>query len=399
VLTVSSLAVAAPLTSNSKTMPMSHSTGAFGTNVAQSGKSPTTGLPWEGEYRPVFVQISNDPNARPHWNMSEADIVYEAIYWGPTYTRYSAVYSDNHPDYVGSVRSARTFHLALRQEWDCPIFFWGGQGWDSGSNVPGPVNIRTFFKDNNVSSDFIFSGTDLDTKAVPVSAVAGRDPGAGRDTLHAAIVNVQYLVENKWPKNTDGTSYAPSSHTFNFSNSPSRGQDSAIAVYIPYDTSDHFPHYTFNASTRQYERWYNGKEQFDGRAKLADGSNKRIVASNVIVQFCKLEYMNRNAQMPIVYTTGSGVMDAFIDGRHIRGKWVRNALADRTVFLDASGSEITLLPGKTFIQIVPESQSYYYTSADNAKIDINMGSDVQPDAEAFDDAGDLSEMEKMDMSK
>ena len=366
-------------------MPASYSTGAQGANVAPAGKSPTTGLNWSGEYRPVFVQISNDGNARPHWNMSEADVVYEAIYWGPTYTRYSAVYNDNHPDYVGSIRSARVFHCQIREEWDCPMVFWGGQGW--GDNAPEPVNIKVFFKTRNVPAEFLFSGTELDTQQIPINALMGRDPTAGRDLLHAAIANIQYLVENKWPTNADGTPYEPKNHAFSFSNTPSRGQDSAQAVYIPYDTNDHFPHYTFNTTSREYERWYNGEEQFDGK------SGKRIVASNVIVQFCKLEYFGGSAQRPVVTTTGTGVMDAFIDGQHIRGSWSRNALPDRTIFLDMNGNEITFLPGKTFIQIVPESFGYTYVSNDGQERKISMGTDVQP--EAFEDAGDLSEMENM----
>ncbi|MCL1964661.1 MAG: DUF3048 domain-containing protein [Firmicutes bacterium] len=386
VLCASCTALAAPLTSNTATMPMSYSTGAHGANATPAGKSPTTGLDWSGAYRPVFVQISNDPNARPHWNMSEADIVYEAIYWGPTYTRYSAVYSDNHPDYVGSIRSARVFHCQLREEWDCPMVFWGGQGWND--KPPDVVNIKTFFKTQNVPKEFQFSGTDADSGKVPVNDVFGRDRSANRDILHAAIANLQYLAESKWPANSDGSPYVPKSHAFSFSNTPTRGQDTAIEVRIPYDTKDHFPSYTFNAASRQYERWYNGQEQYDGK------SGKRIVASNVIVQYCKLEFFGNNASRPIVLTTNGGIMDAFIDGQHIRGSWVRNTLADRTIFLDVNGNELTFLPGKTFIQIVPEYQKgMAYVSADGAVHDFNMGTDIQ--APQLDELGDLSDMEKM----
>jgi len=393
-LLISSAAFAAPMTSNSTTMPMSYSTGAHGANVTPAGKSPTTGLDWSGAYRPVFVQISNDPGARPHWNMSEADIVYEAIYWGPTYTRYSAVYSDNHPDYVGSIRSARVFHLQMREEWDCPMVFWGGQGWDSKDNAPEVINIRTFFKTQNVPKEFQFSGAGggigVDTGHVPVNDIFGRDPTAKRDLLHAAIVNLQYLVENHWPQNSDGTPYAPKSHAFSFSSTPTRGQDTAVKVDIPYDgqTNHYHPSYTFNAATRQYERWYNGEEQYDGK------SGKRIVASNVIVQYCKLEFYSNSAQRPIMLMTNGGIMDAFIDGQHIRGSWVRNTLADRTVFLDMNGNELTFLPGKTFVQIVPEYQKgMTYVSADGAAHDFDMGTDIQ--APLLDDPGDVSEMEKM----
>ncbi|HIT69578.1 MAG TPA: DUF3048 domain-containing protein, partial [Candidatus Aphodomonas merdavium] len=111
-------AVAAPMTNNKLTMPSAYTTGAYGVNEVPEGKSPTTGLDWEGEYRPVVVQISNSAEARPHWNMSAADIVYESLLWGPGHTRYTLVFNDNHPDYVGAVRSARINHCQIRQEWD-----------------------------------------------------------------------------------------------------------------------------------------------------------------------------------------------------------------------------------------------------------------------------------------
>ena len=98
------------MTYNQLTVPAAYTTGAYGVNEVPEGKSPTTGLDWEGEYRPVLVQISNSDGARPHWNMSEADIVYESLLWGPGHTRYSCLFNDNHPEFVGAVRSARLHH-------------------------------------------------------------------------------------------------------------------------------------------------------------------------------------------------------------------------------------------------------------------------------------------------
>ena len=114
--------------------------------IAQ-GISPTTGrqldsIPYvDGfagtayklEYQPIMVQISNaggginiDSKGRPATapvNLHYADVVYEACQAnsanGGSLTRFSAVFSDTVPDYVGFVRSTRATHPRLRQEWDC----------------------------------------------------------------------------------------------------------------------------------------------------------------------------------------------------------------------------------------------------------------------------------------
>jgi len=326
---------------------MARYTGAYSVNVTPAGKSPTTGLDFAGEYRPILVQISNAREARPHGNLSEADIVYESIY-AFNYTRYTAVFSDNHPSLVGSVHSARLHHCELREEWDCPMVFWGGQ------ETPG-VNVYEFFRANGVAGSFCVDGTRNPDK-IPYDALFARD--TARVSPHNVTVNLRKLAENVWPAKPDGASYAPKSHAFRFSDTPTRGQDTAQAIYIPYDAGDYFPSYTFNPATRQYERWYNGEEQYDGI------TGKRIEASNVIVQVCRLERFPDPPECLAIATTKGGMMDAFIDGQRIRGAWVRDNLSDRTIFLDGKGNELTLLPGKTFIQIVPEGFGYTYMSAE-----------------------------------
>lgn len=352
----SQVSMAAPMTTNTVSMPKAYSTGAHGSNPILDGISPTTGLPSAGEYRPVVVQISNTDGARPHLNMSEADIVYEAIYWGPAHTRYTAIYNDNHPEQVGSIRSARWHHLELRQEWDAPFVFWGGQ------REPG-TNIDDFIKDNNVPKNYLFDGTG----SPPAGTLSRINT---RVSPHNAVANLAEVV-NHWPTNESGEAAKPRNHAFKFSETPSRGSDTAVEINIKYDEGGKYnPSYTYNAQTRQYERWYNGEEQIDG------ASEKRLTASNVIVQYAPLSFYNSIAARPMLQTTGGGTIDAFIDGQHIRGTWDRKGLNDRTVFMDLGGNELTLLPGKTYIQIVPLSQSFTYTKADGEVVTADIGMSV-----------------------
>lgn len=373
-LVSSSVAVAAPMTSNSTTMPRSYQTGVASVIEVVEGISPITGLEFHGEYRPMVVQISNSAEARPHWNFSEADIVYESIYWGPGHTRYTAIYHDNHPDYVGSIRSARINHCEIRQEWDAPFVFFGGQ------DASG-TSIYDYFKQQGVDAKFRIDGT---------RGGKGFFREEKRVNPHNAVANLAEMVANSWPAKDDGSAYEPKMHAFAFDDQPTYGTDTAKEIHVVYDEKDYYPSYTYNAAERVYERWYNGEEQFDGR------SDKRIVASNVIVQFTELKYYNNSRSRPVVQTIGSGPIDAFIDGRHIRGTWERKGQNERTVFTDANGEEIVMLPGKTFIQVIPTSASFTYIRDDGQEITMDFGSE-QPIAEAtFDTTESDADMDKME---
>lgn len=372
------------MTTNSTTMPKAYSTGAHGSNEVFPGVSPTTGLAWEGTYRPIMVQFDNQTGARPHLNLSEADIVYESIVWGPGHTRYSAIYNDNHPDQVGSVRSARWHHFELREEWNAVFVFWGGQ---SGQSYAG-TNIQDFVKNNSVPVNLLFDGVGV----IKGSSSKALGRISTRVSPHNAVANLAEISTIYWPNGEDGNPFQPKTRSFKFSSIPSTSSDTAVGLSITYDPKSsppiYNPSYTYNADLRVYERSYCGEAQYDGT------TGKRIVASNVIVQFCQTEFINSAAARPLIHTQGGGVMDAFIDGKHIRGTWEKNLLTDRTIFMDMNGNELTLLPGKTFIQIVPQDMSYTYTREDTTVVTLDVGAEV--DAIVVDTSGDESEMNKME---
>ena len=351
-------AVAAPMTNNKLTMPSAYTTGAYGVNEVPEGKSPTTGLDWEGEYRPVVVQISNSAEARPHWNMSAADIVYESLLWGPGHTRYTLVFNDNHPDHVGAVRSARINHCQIRQEWDCPFVFYGGQDTSG-------TSIYDFFKENNVSEAFRIDGVRGGLSTHILSRTKDRV------SPHNAVANLQLLVDEYWPTNEDGTPYEPVGHAYKFSeDNYTEGYDTAVEMSFSY-ADDYEPSYVYNIDEGVYDRYYNGEKMIDGY------TNEPIVASNVIVQFCETYFYNGTASRPVVEMTGSGVCDVFVGGGHIRGTWSRNALGDRTIFMDMNGEEITLKPGKTFIQVIASSDEFEYTEATGETHEVDVGYEVK----------------------
>ncbi len=318
-----------------------------GALAATTALSPTTGLPTDKPYRPVLVNVSNSKEARPAWNLSEADIVYEAVIWGPGHTRYLALYNDQHPEYVGSIRGLRVYQAEIRQGWDCPLAHRGGQQEEG-------TNIYDYYAEHKVDPAFaiddIYKGARPTGQSSNIQGLFTRLNE--RVSPHNAVVNVAKYVEEYWPKAEDGTPYEPRLPGFAFSDTPTKGDADATTVELQYDVAFpgkgvYNPRYTFNEGERVYERWYDGVEHIDAT------TGKRLVASNVIVMVCPLSYYEDAASRPIMETVGKGSMDAFIDGRHIAGTWERLAADDQTKFLDEQGEPIVLLPGKTFIQVIP----------------------------------------------
>lgn len=106
---------------------------------------------------------------------------------------------------------------------------------------------------------------------------------------------------------------------------------------------------------RHYVRYYDGVPQQD-----VDG--KAVTAENIIVQYVPLSFFNDRMNSPVMYMTGAYPIDAFIDGTHIRGVWIRETESDVIRYLDGNGEPLVLLPGKTFIQIYPTDRQIRYQS-------------------------------------
>lgn len=354
-------------------------TGGIATAQAETGVSPTTGLPTDRPYRPVLVQISNSEEARPPWGLEEADIVYETLIWAPHLTRYLAVFNGQYPEVVGSLRGARVYAAEIRQEWDCPFLFWGGQA------TPG-TSIYDFFDLHQVDDSFLLDGVKSPNNPYAQSLLVDKARAQNlpyvqylkyekvRPHPHNAVANLKAIVAECWPKGQDEKPYEPSPPLFTFSDTPTKGKEAAVAIVVDYGVIQYSEppeemhpsllgcyraSYTYDPETRLYERWYGAEPQmsYDGKT--------RVTAANVIVQYCIQEYFDGAPSRPVTQTTGSGPIDAFIDGTHIRGTWRRETLSDKTQFLDGNGNPLVLLPGKTFIQMVPPDMAITFTAEES----------------------------------
>ena len=266
-----------------------------------------------GVYQPILVQISNagggvnaDSKGRPTTapiNAQYADVVYEACQAnssnGGTLTRFSMLFSDTVPDYVGFVRSTRSTHPRIRQEWDCAFVTSGyssadvPQEWknfgvmnpqSATPDNPGLVYVQNYPK---VWAKYMYHCTNI-------------------YDANDHVYQLANIVQNVIPKD-----HVPANHTFKFTDEVPAGGDSGEIVYI-----------TFGGGTKT-----------DSRSKNVNGSRVVMVEpddrvygdlvtfTNVIVQGITMNW--RGSERPDPELTGTGNADYFIGGKHYTGVWQR----------------------------------------------------------------------------
>jgi hypothetical protein len=291
---------------------------------------PLTGTPVPGggpvPQRPALaVKIDNYPAARPQSGMDKADVVFEEPVEGAI-TRYAAVFQCQEAPLVGPVRSARNIDIGILGQLGTPLLVHVG-GID---RVLANIEASPL-----VNVDLMYYGS-LQTH--PSGRVAPYDTYSTTTRLWSIRPSLTtppqplFTYSSKAPKGTP-----VSSVTIDFSG-----------------TSD--VTWKYNPATADFLRYYNGTTP----DMLADGVQNS--AANVIVQYVQISYgpwlENSEGGLEVqadLYPNASGVADVFRGGTEITGTWSRSSLGSPTQFLTASGAQIPLRPGQTWVELVPNT--------------------------------------------
>ena len=282
--------------------------------------APLTGLPdpdGAAAGRPALsVKVENHPDARPQQGLEAADVVYEEVVEGEI-TRFLAVFNSAVPETVGPIRSVRLTD---------PDIVWplGGVFAYSGGATPSveaisqaPVNAI----DESAAGDAMF-----------------RDNPRGVDVEHTLYGRGQALIDKGGepvPPPALFTYYAEGEATVGEPVASTR-----IGFIPGYD-----PTYTYDAASRTWLRSY-GFEPF------TVGAGVQIAPTNVVVQFT--DYVG-GAGNPTAegQSVGEGDVWVFTDGKVVRGRWTRPAVEQPAQYVDAAGAPIKLLPGRTWVHLLP----------------------------------------------
>jgi hypothetical protein len=293
---------------------------------------PLTGERAPGGHIPkraaLAVKVENLPAARPQFGLDKADIVFEEPVEGGI-TRFIAVFQCQTAARIEPVRSARLVDAQILEPLGHILFAYSGA-------IQPVIN-------------------EVDSRRSLLDDVGGyRAPNAywrdldryephNLETSTAALYGA--AAQLHYPEK-------PPVAIFSYGRSPGATPASAVSIDYPIDVTT----WTWHRDTGLWYRSYSGP----GPALLGDGS--QIAASNVVVMLVR--------EWPTPYPEditgaleneltlkGSGPAWVFRDGAQFYGKWERPLLDHPTVFVETDGTKITLTPGNTWVELVPDGRS------------------------------------------
>ncbi len=300
---------------------------------------PLTGMPAPADAslgrRPLNVRIPNDPNARPQFALNKADIVFEMIVEGGV-TRFSAIFHSKDPEAVGPLRSYRFSDLHLTQ-------MLRGALVSSGSTIEERDAVTTSIKAGNMLS------VDAERDGRPYYRVAFRPAPNNEFAGGLALREAVNRAGGGDPVDVPSLAFLPPGTTDQAAGGFT-GAQPARTVNVPFQ-GVWASTFTWDAAANGYRRSQNGTPTVDG-----DGSGP-ILAKNVIVmntdiwQTSVLE--DSLGSKGLDYRmTGGGAVAVFRDGLRMDGTWKRDGPLDMFTFWDASGKQLLLEPGQSWIHFI-----------------------------------------------
>jgi len=304
---------------------------------------PLTGLPAPADAtigrRPLNVRLPNDPNARPQYGLNKADVVFEMIVEGGV-TRYSAIFHSKEADVVGPVRSYRFSDLYITQ-------LLRGAIVASGSTIEERDAVTRSIKDGNILS------VDAERDIRPYYRVTFRNAPNNEFTSTPAAREAVNRAGGSAAVEVPSLSFLP------LDADPAAGSlagaQPATKLTIPFQTI-WATTFTWDAAAKGYRRSQGGVQTVDG-----DGSGP-ILAKNVIVMTTDIWTTSVRedslGSLGVDYRmTAGGPASVFRDGVRIDGTWKRDGPLDMFTFFDASGQEILLERGQSWIQFIHSTWS------------------------------------------
>lgn len=116
-----------------------------------------------------------------------------------------------------------------------------------------------------------------------------------------------------------------------------------VISYLPYNYK---LVYSYHVKQKAYTRTMDGVLHVDAL------DDKPIYVRNVILQYVQATVTDEAGRLN-VQDIGEGSAQLVSGGKLYEGRWRKNGIYDPTQFSGLTGKSWTLLPGLTFIQIVP----------------------------------------------
>jgi hypothetical protein len=275
--------------------------------------------------RPVLaVKVENLPEARPQIGLSFADVIYEEPVEA-NITRFIALYQCQDAERIEPIRSARLTDPPILVQYGRPLFAFAGAVQEV---------IKAVDQAGLVDVNYL------------------RAPQAyHRDPNRAAPHNLYSSTAALYAAGGKAAKAGPPEPVFTHSASVPATAKRATVAHVP-----------FSGYSDVYWRWNAGRHLWMrsyGTVPATYSDGTQMGAANVVIQMVKIVMTGitdaNGVHSPEVVSTGSGPCWVLRDGRTIKGTWSRRSEGAVTVFRDASGNEIPLAPGKTWVELVPNT--------------------------------------------
>ncbi|MFD0589959.1 DUF3048 domain-containing protein [Paenibacillus sp. GCM10027627] len=294
--------------------------------------APLTGLGKElaPTSRPLAVMINNYSAARPQSGLTDADVVWEVLAEGGI-TRLVAIFqsSDQLSHTIGPIRSNRAYLIDIADSYGAVMAHAGGS----------PEAYSILKKQGKPYLDEITNAGSYFWRSK--ERKAPHNLYSSQEKLRAGADKRGYEKEVNVPKYTfsaDGT----------LSESLEAITEKAADITIKFLMDNYKVNYVFDESTGLYKRSINGEPHID----LNNG--EQLNAANLIVFETAHRTLDNEGRMSVDLESG-GKGYLFQKGKKIDLDWVRSP--DGMIRFAKDGTELPLLPGKTYIHIVPNKPS------------------------------------------
>ncbi|MHA7967407.1 DUF3048 domain-containing protein [Paenibacillus sp. CAU 1782] len=291
--------------------------------------APLTGIQRETEAseRPIAVMINNFSAARPQSGLSNADIVWEVLAEGGI-TRLVAIFqsTDKLEETVGPIRSNRAYLIDIADSYGAVMAHAGGSpeayGILQGQHKPYLDEIT------NAGSAFWRS---KDRKAP--------------HNLYSDLDKLRSAAEKKKYGNEEPLRSYPFAATAEQGTAIADAKaEEAKEINVSFLLKSYNVGYTYDEATGLYLRDINGEPHIDLN------NSEQLSAANLIVFETSHKTLDDVGRLAVDLKAG-GPAYLFQGGKKIDIEWLR--ASDGMVRFIKDGSEISLVPGKTYIHVVP----------------------------------------------
>lgn len=290
--------------------------------IDKSGKSFT---------RPaVTVKMNNTPAAK-QYGIHDADVVYEEVVEGGI-TRLAAIFNSHAPERVGPVRSVRKTDQSIVWPIGGVFVYSGGAQYAIDSINTAPVKQI----DETRAGDLMY-------RADGAQYLETRDsPWANAPYNLWARVDQMYFNDAK---------PIPPPPLFHYRKAKTKiGGKPVKSFVVGFQGNPGIPEASSFATTWDWDArkgtWLRSK--FGGPD--IDADNVRVAAANVVVMYVQYDGGVGALQAEAVLT-GTGKLSVFTGGKEIDGTWSRPDKDQPAKLLNASGAEIRLAPGQTWVEL------------------------------------------------